>query len=396
MPAIFISYRREDTISATGRLADVLAARYGPTEIFRDIEAIEAGADFRVALAGALAAAQVVLVIIGRSWLGGRPGTGSPDQMDPQDYVRFEIETALASDVPVVPVLVEGARMPDPEELPLSIRALAYQQAHEMSESRWNYDLERLVEVVTRHTGITPIAGAPARRGMAGLLDHPLLTAIASTPMDLVRLLYEPRRFLAARGAGAQNELTRAFVFVVVSQLVAGMLIVQEWPTRSSLPQFVATAPVLTLLAALAGSLPVYQAWRLCGARQEYRRVLVIVLYQCAFMGLGVAVGTLIALIGMNMMLPGEVDQLASDPTVQRASAFLAHLQSEPDAEPWVIASMISGLIGLGLLIWGVATWESYRIVLHQSRARSWAALALVVFFCGVPVAFLRWVASIL
>jgi hypothetical protein len=396
MPAIFISYRREDTISATGRLADVLAARYGPTEIFRDVEAIEAGADFRVALVGALAAAQVVLVIIGRSWFAGRRRTGSPDQEDPEDYVRFEIETALASDVPVIPVLVEGARMPDPEKLPLSIRALAYRQAHEMSESRWNYDIERLVEVVTRHTGITPIARAQTRGGLAGLLDHPLMSAIVSTPRDLVRLLYEPRRFLAARGAGPQDELTRAFVFVLVSQLIAGMLVVQEWPTRSSLPQFISTAPVLTLLAALAVSVPVYQAWRLCGARHEYRRVLVIVLYQCAFIGLGVAVGTLITLIGMNMMLPGEVNQLASNPTLQRASAFLAHLQSQPDGEPWVIASMISGLIGLGLLIWGLATWESYRIVLHQSRTRSWAALALFTLFCGVPVAFLGWVASIL
>jgi len=68
-------------------------------------------------------------VIIGRSWFAGRQRTGSPDQEDPEDYVRFEIETALASDVPVIPVLVEGARMPDPEELPLSIRALAYRQA---------------------------------------------------------------------------------------------------------------------------------------------------------------------------------------------------------------------------------------------------------------------------
>jgi hypothetical protein len=67
VPAIFISYRHGATLSATGRLADTLATRFGTEEIFRDVDAIEAGADFRVALTGALASAQVVLVMIGPS-----------------------------------------------------------------------------------------------------------------------------------------------------------------------------------------------------------------------------------------------------------------------------------------------------------------------------------------
>ena len=195
MPAIFISYRREDTISATGRLADVLAARYGPTEIFRDIEAIEAGADFRVALVGALAAAQVVLVIIGRSWLAGRPGTGSPDQEDPEDYVRFEIETALASDVPVIPVLVEGARMPDPDELPLSIRALAYQQAHEMSRGEAFSSTSTLLTAPQRAVRVDDCGGAFEAKGDAPRHEHviaPLAPATTRVAGRFAFLCYGP------------------------------------------------------------------------------------------------------------------------------------------------------------------------------------------------------------
>ena len=395
MPSIFISYRHGDTLSATGRLADALATRFGRDEIFRDVEAIEAGVDFRVALTGALESAQVVLVMIGPSWAAGRAAKGS-DPDAPDDYVRFEIEAAVANGLPIIPVLIEDAKMPAPDELPSSIRALAYQQAHEISESRWHYDVEHLVEIVVRHTGIAPLSPASTGERSVRVWNHSLVAAIAGAPGSFVRLAYEPRRFLAACGAGAQGELPRAFVFVILSQLVAGTLVVQEWPTRSSPLAFIATAPTVTLLGTFALSVPLYQAWRLSGVRREYRRVLVVLLYQCAFVGLGIAVATLVTLIGVKVVLPDQVDQLARNPTVQTASVILGRLQSTPDVAPWVIASMISGAIGLGLLIWGLATWDSYRIALHQTRARSLMALTLFCLFCLAPVAFLAWVASIL
>jgi hypothetical protein len=101
MPAIFISYRRDDTLSATGRLADALAARFGTNEVFRDLQAIDAGVDFRVALNAALETARVVLVMIGRSWVVPR-ATASSNLSESDDYVRMEIETALTQDVPII------------------------------------------------------------------------------------------------------------------------------------------------------------------------------------------------------------------------------------------------------------------------------------------------------
>jgi hypothetical protein len=395
MPAIFISYRRDDTLSATGRLADALAARFGTNEVFRDLQAIDAGVDFRVALNAALETARVVLVMIGRSWVVPR-ATASSNLSESDDYVRMEIETALTQDVPIIPVLVEGARMPTPEELPASIRALAYRHAHEISESRWAYDTGRLLDIVTREGGIGPVASSGTSRGFERVRSRPFVGTLISAPIDFLRLLSEPRRFLAARGAESQADLGRAIVFVLVSQLVAAALVLQEWPTRSSVPQFVITAPLLKLLGGLALSLPLYQAWRLVGAPRAYPRVLVIVLYQCGFIGLGVAAAMLAALIGMNMTVQDAVDQFARDTTVRGFSAFLARLESAPENRAWIITSMISSLIAFALLVWSLVTWGSYRRALDQSRLRSGLALALFTLLCLAPIAVLAWVASVL
>ena len=112
MPAIFVSYRRSDSLSATGRLADELERRFGGERVFRDLEAIEAGADFERAILDALRAATVILAVIGRAWLSAADASGTRRLDDPTDYVRREIETALSEGIDVIPVLVEGATTP--------------------------------------------------------------------------------------------------------------------------------------------------------------------------------------------------------------------------------------------------------------------------------------------
>src|SRR5262245_36798820 len=112
MAAIFVSYRRSDSLSATGRLTDELERRFGGERVFRDLEAIESGMDFERAILDALRAATVVLAVIGRAWVSAVAATGSRRLDDPADYVRREIETALAEGIDVIPVLIEGAAMP--------------------------------------------------------------------------------------------------------------------------------------------------------------------------------------------------------------------------------------------------------------------------------------------
>jgi hypothetical protein len=141
---IFISYRRDDSRGYAGRLQGDLSRRYTDEHVFRDIE-IPPGADFGEYITSLVDKCNVVLAIIGPGWLDARNGEGERRLDNPQDWVRLEIERALARDgVEVIPVLVDGARLPPREELPESLLALRRRNAFELSDRRWDYDVEEL------------------------------------------------------------------------------------------------------------------------------------------------------------------------------------------------------------------------------------------------------------
>ena len=179
MGTIFISYRRDDSSGYAGRIHDLLAERFGAGRVFRDVSAIPGGVDFPRAIEDAIAAADAVVVVIGRDWLTIRDAAGARRLDDPDDFVRLEIAAALDGGVLVIPVLVEGATMPPPEGLPPSLAPLSRLNALEISDSRWEYDSGRLVERLEAVTGaaagprepIEPVGdGAGAPRSPASLL----------------------------------------------------------------------------------------------------------------------------------------------------------------------------------------------------------------------------------
>lgn len=128
--AIFIGYRREDTADVAGRIYDALAARFGRASIFKDVDNLRPGADFGDYIKSILPRCRVALVLIGPNWLDSRDETGRRRLDDPHDWVRIEIESALAAGtLDVVPVLVNGARMPRADELPPSLHPLLRRHA---------------------------------------------------------------------------------------------------------------------------------------------------------------------------------------------------------------------------------------------------------------------------
>lgn len=147
MTAIFLSYRRNDSAGFAGRLASDLEKALGYNAVFRDVDDIVAGEQFDLAIRHRLQSVDVVLVVIGPNWWAGRPD-GSCRIDDPDDFVRLEISAAIASEKPIIPVLVGGAAMPAPADLPDDLTPLSRFQAIEMSDARWNYDLNRLVSVL--------------------------------------------------------------------------------------------------------------------------------------------------------------------------------------------------------------------------------------------------------
>src|SRR6516162_6379419 len=127
MTRIIISYRRDDSLDITGRIFDRLAGHFGREAVFRDIDNIPPGADFRQHIDRMLDESDIVLAIVGPRWIG--PDDEQRRLANPDDPVRLEIETALRKNKALIPVLVSRAVMPPPDELPDSLHDFSYLNA---------------------------------------------------------------------------------------------------------------------------------------------------------------------------------------------------------------------------------------------------------------------------
>jgi uncharacterized protein YecT (DUF1311 family) len=176
MAKIAISYRRSDSQDITGRIFDRLVQHFGKDTVFRDIDSIQPGIDFRTQIAEALRATDVLLVVVGSAWFG--QGKDKASRIDNEaDPVRIEVETALKRDIPIVPILVGGTRMPEPHELPQSLRDFAYRHAVTVDGGRdFDHHMEGLVRSLDRmlhvpqgsKAGTTRAALSPALYAIIG------------------------------------------------------------------------------------------------------------------------------------------------------------------------------------------------------------------------------------
>jgi len=145
---IFVSYRREDCMIHAGRLAENLTWRAG-AEVFLDVESIPLGVSFPEWIDKEVARCDAMLVVIGNEWLTIVGQDGRPRIEDPADWVHIEIQSALERGVFTIPVLVRGAAMPRPEQLPHSISGLAHRNAAVLRDSSWKADFDQLAEALS-------------------------------------------------------------------------------------------------------------------------------------------------------------------------------------------------------------------------------------------------------
>jgi hypothetical protein len=151
---IFISYRRDDTRADARSIYQRLQKTFGAKKLFMDVDTIERGRDFRSVIDAYLANSAAMLVLIGRNWLGTSPNADARRINDPSDFVSVEISTALRRDIPVIPVLVDGAQMPQSQDLPDEIKPLAFRQAARISHENFSTDIERLERDLMVITGL--------------------------------------------------------------------------------------------------------------------------------------------------------------------------------------------------------------------------------------------------
>ena len=174
MSHIFISYRREESVWETGRIYDYMERKFGTGAIFKDVDTIALGDNFRDRIQEAVGQCQILLAVIGRRWLQVHDVAGRRRLDDPTDWVRLEIETALERKVRVIPVLLDDVKIPDRKTLPESLQPLCDRHAANVRhDPDFRRDMERMLKVIAQHLKATePQAVDHTARLFAQLFDR--------------------------------------------------------------------------------------------------------------------------------------------------------------------------------------------------------------------------------
>jgi hypothetical protein len=185
MTMIMVSYRRADAPDMAGRISDYLVAKYGEKSIFFDVNSIATGIDYRRRIESAIRGSDVMIAVIGLHWLGQNPDGQKPRIHDPGDPVRVEIETALAQKVPIFPLLVNGAKMPEESELPDVLHELHYNNAAKVDSGQdFRMHMARLIESINATVGPpdpTSVLPMPWRFDRRSIYAAAVLFALAAT-----------------------------------------------------------------------------------------------------------------------------------------------------------------------------------------------------------------------
>jgi len=147
---IFISYRRSDSKSDARSICQRLEKTFGKRKVFIDVDSIRPGKDFKSVLKNDLEQCNIMVVVIGPRWLELLRSSRPTDSETSQDYVYLEVASALERKLPIFPVLVDGATMPEAKDLPDVLKPLAFRQALSVRHDSFPRDMSGLEQELRR------------------------------------------------------------------------------------------------------------------------------------------------------------------------------------------------------------------------------------------------------
>ena len=153
MSKIFVNYRRDDVKADARGIYQALAAKFGAGRVFMDVRGLSGGQEFDKIIADELAKSDVLVAVIGPNWL---PLLKARQASGAKDLMRDEIATALQRGAIVIPVLIDRASPPQPEELPEDIRRLVARETEEVRHKYFDQDMAAVVRVIERRRREVP------------------------------------------------------------------------------------------------------------------------------------------------------------------------------------------------------------------------------------------------
>jgi hypothetical protein len=220
-PKIFLNYRRDDGREVAVLLFEMLLREFGEKNVFLD-ETMTTGIVFPKLLRKEVAACDIFLAIIGPSWLEIVDDKGHRRLDDPNDFVRMEIALALDRDIPVIPILLKGTKIPRGDQLPPDLQHLSVRLAFEIRDTTLRADCDRLI------SELKTIVPAPAPKALSEFAAGTFFGALVGVPLtgvssDLIR------------NAFTDESVTRTFI-VGIAFVTLGILgfvaSIRLWPTK--------------------------------------------------------------------------------------------------------------------------------------------------------------------
>ncbi|MGO9472245.1 MAG: toll/interleukin-1 receptor domain-containing protein [Rhodomicrobium sp.] len=220
---VFISYRRDDTAPAAGRLYDRFCRLLGKENVFLDVGAIDAGENFEEKIGAEIAKAGTILVLIGKRWLEPGPD-GKPRLLNDRDHVRGEVRAALRGKALAMPVLVDDAAMPKPEDLPDDIAEISKRNAPPLRYVSFDADADHIAR---KALGRAPGELLWERESTVGRKILSTLTGglLAAAGIFLIALLHWAllRRSISD-SVGGDGQMEALAVVVLIFGLVFGLI----------------------------------------------------------------------------------------------------------------------------------------------------------------------------
>jgi hypothetical protein len=257
MPKIAISYRRSDSSAISGRIFDRLVGHFGTDAVFMDIDNIPLGIDFRTHIHETLQQTDVLVAVIGPNWLGvGADGTARMN--DTTDPVRVEIVTALQRKIPIIPVLVDGAKMPGSTALPAEFANFAFLNAADVSSGRdFRTHTDRLIGAIEQITtpGGSPESARPAIETARAAVTAARIPVRKPWHADIVPYVVAPLvLLLVAHYVILINNFNNDYLWLAATAIPFAFGFAQSWVSHRGRTPATATALALGLIGVSAMS----------------------------------------------------------------------------------------------------------------------------------------------
>jgi formylglycine-generating enzyme required for sulfatase activity len=247
---VFISYRRDDSAGHAGRVHDRLAHEFGNNLLFMDVDSIPLGSDFIKVLREEVAKCDVLLAVIGNHWLDASDAEGKRRLDSENDFVRVEIATALQRDIPVIPILLDGAKIPKAEQLPPDLQGLTARNGLDVRHASFHVDMDRLIGGLKAQSGephtpaamqANPSDGARANRRSAPVLIAGGLAAVCLGAAALWFAMTRPHPVQPTPAPSQQTAITQPLP--APARPSAAPTVPAPAPAQSSAPPAVAQQP---------------------------------------------------------------------------------------------------------------------------------------------------------